>query len=257
MKKLKNKNYIVYPSWVETEFRWEDLPGLLADPFASGYLESNRSMEFYWDLGYPRMPQPFALKDGPCGGGIIMWEGEPHPDRGLRWLPMVILWSQANLRLPNGMDVIYKSFDAQVVVVEPHGGGVPVRQKDYRCGASTEHAEEAGESVFWVLCTTKEASKIKGLELLPTWAKGYELDVVPLPEPPPLIAAESNSWFPNPDHHRIWYEVKGGSDEVGSHFAALVYLAYHLRWVAGKSVFSMHLVADIEGKPNCRHLWKR
>jgi hypothetical protein len=256
MKKSIDKHYIIYPSWAKTEYRWEDLPRLLADPLASGYLHKAQDPDYYWRCGYCKTIQPFTLTDGPCGGGIIMWVGGLYADRD-RWLPGCVLNNQANMARANGMDLIRKSFDLSVLVMEPHGGGAPIRQRDYRSGASTEHAEAAGESVFWVLCATRTASKIKHLESLPTWARAFGLDVVPLSELPSAVAVESDPWFPNPEHHRIWYEVKGGGHEVGFHFAVLVYLAYHLRWVAGKCVFSMHLVADIEGKPNCRHLWKQ
>ncbi len=257
MRHSSDKHYIIDPSWAKTEYRWEDLPRLLADPLASGYLHKAQDPDYYWRCGYSKTIQPFTLTDGPCGGGIIMWEGVEYAHHQ-RWLPGCVLHNQANLRHVNGMNLIEKWFDPGVTVMEPHGGGTyPVRRGDYRCGASTEHAEAAGESVFWVVCTTKEASKIKQLQSLPTWAKAFGLDVVPRPAPPPGVEAESDPWFPNPDHQRIWYEVIGGGDEVGFHFAVLVYLGYHMRWVAGKCLFSVHLIADIEGKPNCRYLWKQ
>jgi hypothetical protein len=254
LRKELDHNYIIYPSWAAPAYSWQGLRGLLADPIRSGYLEPGRDLEFFWAHGYPRVPQRFTLTDGPCGGGIILWEGDPRADRGWRWLPIAILQSEADLRLPPGMDGIYRTFDAQVVAIEPHGGGLPKRPALYTCGASTEHVESAGQSVYWVLCVAG-ARKIKGLESLPEWAGSFGIKVDRSAEVPADVLTDSGAWFADSACDRIWFDVSGGGDGVGYHFAVLVYLAYHLRRTAGRSVVSVHLLADIEGKPNVCRFW--
>lgn len=258
LRKVKDHSYVVYPSWASTSlsYKWQNLPRLLADPLNSGYVANSDDPEYYWECcGYPRTPQPFKLIDGPVGGGIVMWEGDANAGRGWRWLPIVVLESEANLRLPNGMDSIWKQFDAQVVCMEPHGWGIGGGPKLYRCAVSTEHVDSAGESVYWLLCL-KEGKRIaKGVGEIATWAAGFGLTVVLMFEVSTALLAESEPWFNGSSVRRIWFEVHGGGGEVGYQFAILVYIAYHLRWVGGTSVLSMHLVSDIEGKPNSRRLW--
>jgi hypothetical protein len=71
------------------------------------------------------------------------------------------------------------------------------------------------------------------------------------------LRAETDGWFTNPDYESAWFEVSGDGDSVGFHFAVVVYIGNHPRWVGGPTMDSMHVVAQIEGKPNVRHQWCR
>jgi hypothetical protein len=248
-------NYIAYPSWANPSYCWSDLPRLLADPIGSGYLEPGRSLEYYLSLGFPRDPQPYRLVNGPVGGGIIMWEGDPLAGGGWKWLPIAILGSEANLRVPPGMENIFASSGVQVVAIEPWSIPFERKSRIYRCGASTEHADSAGDSIYWILCTRGAVERIKRVREISSIAAGFELQATPLSQVPDALLAETAPWFSDAPHSRTWFEVKGGGDGLGYHFAVLVYVAYHLRWVAGPKVLSVHLVANIEGKPNARRDW--
>jgi hypothetical protein len=250
--KQRLHNYIVYPSWAKLSYRWKDLPRLLSDPMHSGYMPPGRDLQYFLDCGYPIAPQPFTMLDGPVGGGIIEWEGDPHAGRGWRWLPIIILRSEADLRPPNGM--LGQKLDAQVVGIEPHGGGLE-RPKLHTCAATIEHIDAADDDVYWVLCSSSKGDRIKGLEALPEWAKSFGLAVERMSDVHPAVREQFDSWIREPEFGRRWYRIVGGGDELGFHFAVLVYFAYHLRWLAGKRIVSMHLVSCIEGKPNMLPSW--
>ena len=47
-----------------------------------------------------------------------MWRGDPT---GGRWLPLTVLHKEANLRLPNGSDSLYRASDPYVAYLEPMG----------------------------------------------------------------------------------------------------------------------------------------
>jgi hypothetical protein len=83
----------------------------------------------------------------------------------------------------------------------------------------------------------------------------FGLSVARQAEIPAAVESQFDEWMPEPKYPRTWFKVDHGNDELGFHFAVLVYIAYHLRWVAGKSVISMHLVSQIQGEPNALRLW--
>jgi hypothetical protein len=99
------RNFIVYPSWAELEARWGDLPRYFADPLHSGFLQPGFD---YRRFGYPETIQPYELIDGPAGGGIIVWRGDPY--RG-RWLPLCVVTHDADLLEPNGVSGLSTDLD--------------------------------------------------------------------------------------------------------------------------------------------------
>jgi hypothetical protein len=253
----KVSEFIVYPSWAEMSATWEDLPRLFADP---------RSGEFL-PQGFDTLPRgwtdlPHELIDGPAGGGIIKYQrGAP----GQAWTPLLILTYEANLRAPNGMDgLLYKCRDAcPVLYIEPTGVGwrlgVAKKPRNIRPGLSLEHAEAAGDNIYWVVRyrgARKTPKEIKGLSSLPAWAGHFGLDALALPHgPAEALRLETQRWFTNPENESAWFEISGDGDGVGFHLAVVVYIGNHLRWVGGPRVRSMHLVAQIEGKPNVCSAW--
>jgi hypothetical protein len=131
------------------------------------------------------------------------------------------------------------------------------KAKLYLCGTSVEHVESAQGSIFWVVGFKRGKRDIKGLDEVEAWAGHYGLGVTRLAEVPERVRTETEAWFVDSAYDYAWFDVNSDDEGVGFHYAVVVYLAYHLQWAAGPRMFCMHLVADIEGKPNARHLWYR
>jgi hypothetical protein len=115
---------------------------------------------------------------------------------------------------------------------------------------TTEHVDGAGDEVYWVLCSRTDEKRIKGLRDIPGWAAAFGLTVARLDDISPQVRSQFDEWFPDLKYHQIWFKVDGGGEGLGFHFAVLVYLAYHIRWLAGKNFSGMHLISQIEGRPN-------
>lgn len=140
---------------------------------------------------------------------------------------------------------------------DPFGMGF-VRPEVYECATTTEHAESAGQGVFWICGYKKGRSRVDGVDQLPQWAAGYDLTVSLLDNVPPALAQETAGWFVDPSYQYEWFSVVGGGPHVGYHFAVLTYLALHLAKVGGKRVRYMHLVSQNDKKYQVRSThWTR
>ena len=259
LRKEIDRNYVVYPSWAELPAKWADLPRLLADPLRSGFLDPNFDARRF---GYPEQIQPYEIVSGPEGGGIIMWRGDPT--RG-RWLPLTVLTKEANLRLPSGSDSLYQASDLYVAYLEPMGEpgwqmGLAKKPLNIRPALSPEHAESAGDRIYWVAqlqASVQAFEGAQGLDVNCYLGNALRAPSRCLVGPPDLLDAETEAWFPNPEYQSAWFEVSGDGDGIGYHFAVVVYIGNHLRWFGGPRMDSMHLVAQIEGKPNPCRRWTR
>ena len=162
-----DRNFVVYPSWAELAARWVDLPRYFADPLASGFLDPNFD---YRRFGYPEAIQPYQLIDGPAGGGLVAWWGDPY--RG-RFLPLTILHGSkrqgadepdqfhrgANILEPNGVRNLSPDHDPHapwVCFLEPYENrhwklGIGKRTTIYNTSLSYEHVDAAEASVYWVV----------------------------------------------------------------------------------------------------------
>lgn len=246
--------YLVYPSWAALSYRWEQLPRLLADPLASGYLNAK---EDWKSLGFTDEPIPFTLIDGPCGGGILRVECGDK-----RWLPGAILTKEACWRVPVGIpDPTKLAF--RVSYLEPRDDpfmdfleGKP-RAKIYVCAATPEHIESDPDAQYWVIDATKGKRRLPGLDDLPDWAAWFGQRITPLAECPAHVRAETADWFRNPTADFYWYRVENESSKAGECYAMVLYLALHLRQAAGKRMCAMHLLSGIEGQPQQRKNWFR
>jgi hypothetical protein len=260
--KETERNVIVYPSWAEMEARWSDLPRYLADPLDSGFIQKNFD---YRRFGYPEEIQPYELIDGPEGGGIIMWRGEPYPGR---WLPLCFVTSGANLRKPNGVRNLSPDYDPHapdVAFLEPYENplrrlGVGKRPRVYNTALSYENADAAGEGVHWIVRYRRPKSRgreIRGLRQIPDWSRAFGMEVRRLDNAPVEVLAETAPWFAGDDNESAWYSATCADSGLGFQFAVLVYVGNHLRHVAGAAMDSMHLVARIGGRLNFRCRWNR
>jgi hypothetical protein len=246
--------YIVYPSWAELSYKWEDLPWLLAHPLESGYVEPDKDWR---RLGYPETIAPCSSIGGPFGGGIIIADNVPR-----MWMPVLVLRKEANLCPPQGLLISSDQLPCWVGYLEPFDDpllnaleGKP-RTRNYVCSATPENIEAEPDSHYWVVAFEGKKEP-NGLGELPTWALQFGLDVSRIAGVPQALREETSDWFRNPGQTFVWYVVRDCKPLVGYCFAIVVYLALHLREIAGRRMRSMHMLAGIEGKPNVRKLWPR
>jgi hypothetical protein len=250
----KDRQFIVYPSWAKLPYTWDRLPGLLWNPKKSGFL----TPAYYGD--YPVAPPKIDFLDGPAGGGVIVVNKPPEE----RWLGGLVLVSHANLRVPGGRALVaVDPFGVLVTYVEPYDNppevqfGLCPRPKLYVCGATPEHAESAGTSVFWLASLEKRQRAASNLAEVASWAQAFGLSVTELSHIPAQLQSETSDWFQQPsEFDNVWFQVAGGDHSAGFHFAVLVWVALHARSVV-KRLRAMHLVAQIEGRPLFRKTWHR
>jgi hypothetical protein len=265
----KDREYIVYPSWAKFPYSWDRLPEILSDPRKSGFMPANPCRD------YPTIVPRIEYLDGPAGGGVIVVHQPRHPkpldiDHPVaasavnQWWGTQVLVSEANLRLPGGRALVTADpFSWLVTYLEPYENppeaqlGLRPRPKLYICGATPEHAESAGNSVFWLASLEKRKRKSSALAEIPGWASAFGLFVTELPESPEQLRIETTTWFrDSPEFDDVWYQVSSKESSAGFHFAILVYIALHARSVV-KNLRAMHLVGNIEGKPQFRKTWHR
>jgi hypothetical protein len=252
-----DRTYFVYPSWAELSYSWEALPELLADPFNTRYFRENPNYRRgdFLARGYPAKIQPFELISGPAGGGIVKAQIRP----GEKWLPGIILGQEANLVDVTAMRGLPEHLDPQVYYLEPMDQpgwelGLGKKKRVYLCHATTEHADTTEAVVYWVIATARAKVRFKAIEEVPAVAQGFGLQAAPITIPEQL-RRETATWLANPDYDYSWFQIAGGGAGLGFHFAVVVYIGFHLRKVVGKRMNSMHLVGDIEGKPQVRIHW--
>jgi hypothetical protein len=261
LRRERDRYYFVYPSWAELSYSWEDLPRYLSDPLNCPLIrdDPNRQRRDWRELGFPIPAKPFDLISGPAGGGIV----RAHIRRRERWLPGIILGTEANICPAQGTITVPDESAPAVCYLEPMDTGAwqfgaGERKKLYLCSASPEHAYSASDDVYWVLGYRKAKKEPKGVSELPQLASHFGLTAAEVPSLSASLRDEVAPWFVSPDYEYKWLRVEGGEQTVDYQFAVVLYLALHLRKVAGPRLSYMHLVADIEGRLNIRGpYWSR
>jgi hypothetical protein len=133
--------------------------------------------------------------------------------------------------------------------------GLGKKARIYLCSVTPEHAEAAGGLVYWVVGCHRGKEELKGIATLPVWGPHFSLRVDRVTDIPTGIRQETAPWFISPEYEYTWFHISGGGEGLEYNFAVVVYLGLHLRKVAGRRLHCMHLVADMEGKPNARITW--
>ena len=250
------RRYIVYPSWAEGQLpcSWRDLPAVLADPERSGFLDANDRVFLEGSRHlYPEAIQPARCLDGPWGGGIVAVEANPHPER---WLPDLALSRIAGRRYP-AMMLHPPDYKLPVGYLEPisdRARGYVLLGKAprlYPTIITVEHAEAAGSGVYLAVVFKSAPKPAAGLDRLAEGFAAFGLTLSPPVGVSADLDADADSWFDDrPGLTRAWFEMGGPADGIGYLFAVTLYNALELRRAAGSRLFSVHLVADIEGRPN-------
>lgn len=68
----RNHNYLVFPSWAELGFAWDELDDILKHPLNHGLLDRNDIKWLRSKNRYPPVAPPYELVTGPAGGGILV-----------------------------------------------------------------------------------------------------------------------------------------------------------------------------------------
>jgi len=252
LQKDNKRRYIVFPSWLQPVYKWEDLTEIITNPLKyDDNARLNYSLEDFVEMGYPKDIQPFELIKGPIGGGIILVYADPDE----RWLP------GGALTFDKGVDIrISEAMEDEICNVTylehcHHPGSLACAQKkmkNYLLHASAEHVESMSDRIFWVFgykSYKRVNREIRGISDVTDYGKHFGLEVKRLSEVPKPILNETANWLDIKDLTYVWFDVKGGGTGFGLHFAILLYIGYRLCSVGGPRMGYAHLLASIEGEP--------
>jgi hypothetical protein len=243
----RERFYVVYPSFANCTPEWTILPRVLSSPYE--YSRKTEAVPYTVEqlkrFGWVFPPQRCELIPGPCGNGIIV----AHAPEGRGWYAGTLL----GMTTPQGMRM-QPDWNHGGAIVEPRdepGWELGLGKRAMRCtlGASGEHTVSVGESIYWLLRVRPGPRPITGIELLPEWAEHFGLTIVPAMDMPHEVLEEVAKWSdPNREHH--WFEVRKGDGTFDWQFAVMLYCGFHLAYVGGSRVQSMHIIATIEGTPS-------
>lgn len=259
-------SYTVWPSWANSfAYRWEDLPEIFAHPWESGHFGSGFNERMAIEKGFLTADcDGYSLISGPCGNGIIVREGARFRD-GVKmpgWLGHAILATGADFTTTPGVVNLIANPPIRVSYLELRDdaglrlmGEGKKKPREYPCDATIEHAEAALDKCYWLVTLKSGRSQVKGLEDLPIWAKGFGLTLTPIDSVSEPLEQEVAPWFINPEIVRCWYEVSGSKPDAGLQLAMMIYTAFQFRQVGGSRVRGLHLIANVDSKPNSRKHW--
>lgn len=256
----KNLHSIVYPSWAKFSYKWHDLDMLLRSPLSSRYLAHR---DDWFQLGYSRITDNFQLIEGPAGNGIIVKKRGKTADASQieRWLPGVLLTSEAYFRLPPGISAV-SDYDYQVSYLTPKPNdmirlGIGKQKVDPMPYFSIEPFRGLDESAC--LCVTGRGSgPIESSVALTRLLLSFG------------ITAEQFDWSSDPNIRQYegvnrfcekwglkstWYFLDSGGYDLGVLFAIAIYMGGHLRHKIGPRIKSIHLVTSIPNYPEICPTW--
>ncbi len=194
----------------------------------------------------------------PVGGGIIV----PHIDRDEWWLGWPVLSADlTGIRNPAGVPPGRDTgFGSRVRYLEPHDNspevqlGLKKRPRLFTCKVTPEHADEAGDELYWLVSTKRKNRRSRALDDIPTWTEPFDVRLKRLDQCPEPLLQKQDDWFLSSDFEPTWYHAITPERDVGLHFAVLLYIAL-LACSVSSGLQSMHLVAQIDRRPRYRHTW--
>jgi hypothetical protein len=117
-----------------------------------------------------------------------------------------------------------------------------------------EHVECLRDRRILLVVPKKRRKSIGMMEELPTWFSHFGLIASGPFEVSPELRLEMRDWFEDSDRTMYAFDVSGGMEEAAWQFAVLTYIAEY--WdVRTRGLDTVHLLADIESKPNFRRHW--
>lgn len=262
---LKNeieRSYFVYPSWANPPYLWDELPQLLHDPLNSGLIE-NTDPEYWAKLGYQPENPEFQFLKGAFGGGVFWVEDHPleidHSSpipTSKRWLYQNVLSSgDTQLTCVDELLPYSREVGCSVDYLEARETaetslGLAPKPKTYSINGTIEHLGVDIDHIFWAVRIKRGKRTIKGLTELAPIASDFGIELNLMNSPDEKLSSITEPWFVHPDRETQWYEVRSQNEGVGFHFALAVYAGFHLRYIGGPRIRSIHLIANLESKFN-------
>ncbi|HAW29811.1 MAG TPA: hypothetical protein DCY03_17090 [Planctomycetaceae bacterium] len=262
---LKNeleRSYFVYPSWANPPFQWDELQKLLHAPLISGLIE-NTDPEYWAKLGYqPENPEFHFLK-GAFGGGVFWTDNDPleidHSSAiptSKRWLFMNVLRS-GNTQVTCIDELLPYSREVGCNVAYLEAGdtaetflGLAPKPRNFSINGTVEHLGVDTDRIFWAVRIKRAKRALKGLADFASIASAFGIELNFLDSPGEEFLSITEPWFDDPDRETQWFEVRSQNKGVGFHFALAVYAGFHLRYIGGPRIRSIHLIANLESKFN-------
>ncbi|MBN1125285.1 MAG: hypothetical protein JXA82_09770 [Sedimentisphaerales bacterium] len=250
----ENKKFLIFPSWLNVAYTWEDIPAIIQDPFKHNLAwKYNYTKEEIEGYGYS-FDVPVDILNGPCGGGILV----QHPPKGKAWAVRGALTFDkgADIRSPQylesyGREFRYNKLNVAHLEHRAHAGSLyrfdkPPKNPMLYC--SVEHTDCLIDSEMYWLVTGRSPGKSEMLYELPTWAKAFDVDLKIVSKVDSALEEFIKSWVPDKLKH-VWLRLTSNNRGLGFHFAVLMYFGFHLATTEKRRMKSMHLLADIEGEP--------
>lgn len=117
-----------------------------------------------------------------------------------------------------------------------------------------EHVECLRDRRVLLVVPKKRRKSIGMMEELPTWFSHFGVIASGPFDVSPELRLEMRDWFEDSDRTMYAFDVSGGMEEAAWQFAVLTYIAEY--WdVHTRGLDTVHLLADIESKPNFRRHW--
>jgi hypothetical protein len=182
-----------------------------------------------------------------------------------RWLPDALIRNLADCCAPPLLNKIIPKYLLPVSYLEPvsdvsRGYEVPGWGKAPRLyipNVMFEHADVAGGATFMLVFHKESKKPLSGLADMASGFAPFGLIVTPLVSPPSQLRQEIDSWL-SPrmkEHQQQWFQVTGHVEGLAYLFAVTFYNACRLQELAGARLHTVHIIGEIEGKPNCIRAW--
>ncbi len=226
--------YYVYPSWASFSYEWCDLPRLFSDPLGSGYLDQRFDWEAHGWVCDDSVPYEFI--DCRHGGGIITICADTAKRTPLY---VRILQAEANVSPPRALlnanvNVHYLEPFEAVGAVRASGNGQP--RKAYLCYIGLKSLVATHKRIYWVVKCAAETDATAGKKALLECADDFALAATLVDEMPPGLRSTPASWAEGTRFKYLWVEIEASGRPRDYVFAAMIYVGFHLKKIAGKQM---------------------
>jgi hypothetical protein len=214
------------------------------------------------DAANLRLGSPVRFWPGYAGGGIVSHLSELSHEQRIRVTETFIhgmatllpygtaLGNPSALALRMSVQIVqvYRTPDFAVRL------GLGKKLPEPSVKMTIEHVDSLGDGRLLLVVPKKRRKNIPMMHELPSWFLHFGISVAGPCELSPGIRLEMCDWFEDANRPMYAFEVSGGMDQAAWQFAVLTYIAEY--WdVNAKGLDSLHMLANIESKPNFRRHW--